>query len=219
MIKVYVANIELLNEEELFSKWFACMHPMRQEKVLRCKQELDKKRSLLTGILLKTALETEGYVYENLDFSVEEHGKPVIKNLENIHFSLSHAGDYALCCISNQPVGADVESMSKAVFQEEKAERIQLMAKKVLSKAEYECFQKCETSQKVQLFLKYWTRKESYSKVFGEGLRMNFADIDTEHRNAFYWSEWLDEEHFVSICTAEEKCLDVELHKVLELKI
>jgi len=210
MIKVYFANIELLEEKECFSYWLDVMHPMRKEKVLRCKQEIDKKRSLLAGVLLKIALEKEGFNYEALEFALEPHGRPVIKNVENLYFSLSHAGNYALCCISDKPVGADIESKEKSIFKEEKAERMHIMAKKVLSENEYEKFLTCDVLQKACLFLKYWTRKESYSKALGEGLRMEFSNIDTESMEDMFWSDWLEEACFASIYTSQKNCIRIE---------
>ena len=219
MIKVYFANIELLDEPELFSEGLECMHPMRQKKVLQCKQEIDKKRSLLAGILLKIALEAEGYVYEKLDFAIEEHGKPVIKNEDNLYFSLSHAGVYALCCISNQPVGVDLEVCAKSIFMAEKRDRLHAVARKMLSRAEYERFEQADTRQQVQLFLKYWTCKESYSKALGEGLRMKFSDIDTEQMGEVFWSEWLEEDVFLSVYAQPGSESKKELYKILGLKI
>ena len=217
MIKVYFANIELLEKKEGFSYWFDAMHPMRKEKVLRCKQEIDKNRSLLAGVLLKIALEKEGLDYETLEFALEEHGRPVLKNIENLYFSLSHAGNYALCCISNQPVGADMESKEKAIFKEEKAERMHTMAKKVLSENEYEEFLRCDETQKACLFLQYWTRKESYSKAFGEGLRMDFSSIDTESMIDVFWSDWLEKDCFASIYTSQEAGREIEFHRIVDL--
>ena len=219
MIKVYFANVELLNESERFAKGLEVVHPVRQKKVLRCKQEMDKKRSLLAGLLLKLALEEEGFVYETLDFALEVHGKPVIKNAENVFFSLSHTGKYACCCISDQPIGVDIEGKEKSFFKEEKVERLYAMAKKTLSEKEYEKFWDCDDAMKVQLFLKYWTRKESYSKSLGEGIRMDFSNIDTESMENAFWSDWLEEDCFVSIYSAQGNCTGVKIQKISELGI
>ena len=214
MIKVYFAEIGLLEELEVFEAWFASMHPIRKEKILRCKQELDKKRSLLAGILLKMALEREGFVYESLLFEVEAHGRPVLKNVDNLHFSLSHAGDYALCCISDLPVGADIEVMGKSIFEEGKADRMHVMAKKVCSEAEYSEFLEVDVQEKLELFLKYWTRKECYSKAMGEGLRMEFSKIDTILMEDSFWSDWLTKDCFASVYSTQETSIGIELLKI-----
>ena len=216
MIKVYYANIELFDEPELFDKCLKYVHPIRMEKVLRCKREADRKRSLLAGVLLKIAFEREGYSYDTLDFAVEVHGRPVVKNVNKFFFSLSHAGNYALCCMSDQPVGADIEVAEKKVLNREK--QMQAMAKKALSEAEYKHYHLADAQKKTEVFLKYWTRKESYSKAFGEGLRMDFSSIDTEAMGSSFWSDWLEEDCFVSIYAGQECSSGIEFEKIFEIK-
>ena len=152
-------------------------------------------------------------------FEVEEHGRTVLKNVENVCFSLSHAGDYALCCISDCMIGADMECSSKLIFQEAKSKNLQMMAQKVFSTSEYERFEKSDEQTRVQLFLKYWTRKESYSKAFGEGLRMDFSKIDTEEMQDLFWSDWLEEDCFVSIYMGESSSKEIAFYKISNLKI
>ncbi|AXK37780.1 4-phosphopantetheinyl transferase [Streptomyces armeniacus] len=38
------------------------------------------------------------------------HGRPAVAGRPDVHFSLSHAADTALCALSGSPVGADIES-------------------------------------------------------------------------------------------------------------
>lgn len=217
MIKVYYANIELLRDEGECKIWFKKMQPLRKEKILRCKQEQDKKRSLLAGILLKHALEQEGLCYENLVFEVQKHGKMVLKSPGGYEFSLSHAGNYALCCISSRIVGADIETKERLLFKENAKGRLDAMAKKVLCPGEYEFFLKAKAEEKAELFLKYWCRKESYSKALGTGLQMDFSKIDTEEMDFCFWSDWLDENCFFSIY-AEDELTDIEIYHIKEFK-
>ncbi len=216
MINVYYANVALLKEEKDFELWFSKMHSLRKEKILRCKQELDKKRSLLAGILLKIAVEREGLCYEHLDFEVQEHGKTIFKNLEGYEFSISHAGNYALCCISNSAVGADIEVREKSLFQEAKRENFEQMAKRVLVSTEYESFMKVDGEERIGLFLKYWTRKESYSKAEGCGLQMDFSKVDTEHKAEHFVSDWLEDDCFYSIYS-ESEVQTIQMHRIESL--
>jgi 4'-phosphopantetheinyl transferase len=51
-----------------------------------------------------------------LEFTIGEHGKPALTNHPEIHFNLSHAGDYAMVAITAlAPVGIDVERMNRGV--------------------------------------------------------------------------------------------------------
>ena len=96
MLKLYYANIGLLNDEQVFQSVLEKVNVQRREKVLRCKQKKDQIRSLLAGYLLRIALEKEGMDYEKTSISILENGKPVISGNLDLHFSLSHAGDYAV---------------------------------------------------------------------------------------------------------------------------
>lgn len=219
MVKVYFADIELLKEPEVFAFWFEKMNKIRQNKILKCKQEQDKKRSLLAGILLMFALEQEGLSYEALEFETNEHGKPILKSVEGIEFSLSHAGNYALCCISDEAIGADIEVLEKRIFQEEKEDDLNRMAAKILSESEYELFAGSDFEKKRRLFLKYWTRKESYSKALGMGLGMDFSKIDTESFKDSFWSDWIYEDCFVSVYTRKENCIDITFRMISNLEM
>ena len=215
MIKVYFANTALLENAEQFEKWLCQMHPARKEKIEKCRQVQDKVRSLLAGVLLRYALEQEGLTYENLEFGIAEHGKPVLKSAPDIHFSISHAGNYALCCISDQIVGADIEVMEKRIF--EKEEQLCKVAQKVLSETENKLFFNSNFEKKKQLFLKFWTRKESYSKTVGKGLGMDFSKIDTECCEGTFWSEWLETDCFVSVYTQKESCVGITMQQLMSL--
>ena len=217
MIKIYYANIELLEEQEQCEIWFEKLHHLRKEKIMRCKQTQDQKRSLLAGILLKIALEQEGFLYEDVVFEVQKYGKTVLKSVDGYTFSISHAGEFVLCCISSQLVGADIEVREKAVFKEQAKARLGQMAKKVLSPMEYELFSQAGDEEKISLFLKYWTRKESYSKALGYGLQMDFSKIHTEEMEHFFWSDWLEKDCFVSVY-AENDLTDIKVLRLQELK-
>lgn len=201
MLKCYWAEIALLEEPEVFDRWLAKVNVQRREKVLRCKNKKDKQRSLLSGILLRLALEEEGFSYEEMDFSVTPEGKPVVLSHPQMHFSISHAGERICCLISDVLVGVDIESMEKSIFAPEKGSRFLSVAKKCLSDMEWQVF---DTSlDKRKTFLVYWTKKEAYSKFAGKGLGMDFASIDTETKQ--YWTEWISDEYCVSIYEEKEK--------------
>ena len=47
----------------------------------------------------------------------DENGKPFFEEREDIYFSLSHSGDYVMCALSNEPVGADIQKIRKMSAQ------------------------------------------------------------------------------------------------------
>ena len=50
-----------------------------------------------------------------LDFGAG--GKPVLRNVEGLHFSMSHASDLAVLAIARHPVGVDLEHVQKDLFR------------------------------------------------------------------------------------------------------
>jgi len=212
MLKLYYANIGLLNDEQVFQSVLEKVNVQRREKVLRCKQKKDQIRSLLAGYLLRIALEKEGMDYEKTSISILENGKPVISGNLDLHFSLSHAGDYAVCVISNYRIGVDIETRTKSIFLESNEEQLQAVAKKILSFKEWKQYEVEKKENKIELFLQFWTRKESYSKADGRGLGLGIDKVETDSEKFF--SKWIDEDTMLSIYVEDEKISDLQTEEI-----
>jgi len=215
MLKLYYANIDLIQEESVFCELLEKVNIQRREKVLRCKHEKDKLRSLLAGYLLRTALEREGFVYDELEFLIDTNGKPALKSVPEVFFSLSHAGEYAVCLISDRNVGMDVETKTKPLFKEGKKDKIVAIAEKILSNQEWEQFTNAANEEATELFLQLWTRKECYSKADGKGLKIELNAIETNTDRFF--SKWLDENSCLSIYVEDGNFLDLQIEEVTHL--
>lgn len=212
MLKLYYANIGLLDDEQVFQRIFEKVNIQRREKILRCKQEKDKQRSLLVGYLLRKALEQEDIDYETSSISTLKNGKPVMIENSDLYFSLSHAGDYAACIISNYCVGVDIETKTKQLFLEEKRDRLDIVAQKILTKREWELYNLTQKEEKIELFLQFWTRKESYSKADGRGLGIDLSQIETD-AYAFF-SKWLNKDTMLSIYVEDGNFSDLQIEEI-----
>lgn len=213
MLKCYWADIALLEKPQVFEKWLNKVKMQRREKVLRCKHIKDKQRSLMAGVLLRFALEREGISYEEAEFSKTEEGKPYLLSNNFLYFSISHAGEYAVCIVSDMSVGADMECLDKPLFHEGKEKHLFNMAKKCLSEAEWDKFQ--DSNKKAELFLEYWTQKEAYSKAVGKGLGMEFSNIETNKQK--YWSSWITEGYCISIYGEKGNYEELQIEKIKSL--
>lgn len=213
MLKYYCANISLIEEQEVFDEWLGKMNKQRREKVLRCKNKNDKCRSLLAGILLRNALEREGISYEDEKFGLNCDGKPILLTHPEIHFSISHSENYVGCIISDRTVGVDLEYSKKSLFLDGNEKRLEAVAKKCLSQAEWEQFSKNDIEKKKKLFLEYWTKKESFSKAMGKGLKMKFSQIDTESNAKDYWTVWTTDGYCVSIYISDGEYEELLIEK------
>lgn len=138
----------------------------RIEKIRAFRFEKDKKLSASVYLLLSEALEKEWGIKEIPDFIYGENEKPFLSGLPAVHFNLSHCDAAAVCAVSDHPVGIDVEEI--------KPHEDDLM-RHVLSPEEYE---KVKNSEQPEIeFLRFWTMKESYLKLTGEGLNDNLPGL------------------------------------------
>ena len=78
-------------------------------------------------------------------------------------------------------------------------------------------FHSCDDEEKVDLLMKFWTRKESYSKAIGKGLAMDFSQIDTEEMDKLYWSDWLEEGYYCSLYVEDGVFEDMKLQEIITL--
>ena len=198
MLKVYYGHIQLIKDQQVFDKWLKKMDSNRRDKVLRCKNEVDKQRSLLAGILLQFGLENDRFA-------------------KQVFYSISHSGNYVMCVLADRRVGIDIENKFRSVFSEAKQEQLSKIAKKCLTMGEEIRFETCDEDKKVDLMLHYWTRKESYSKAIGKGLGIDFSTIDTEKMDALFWSDWLEEGYYCSLYVENGVFSDLKLQEIVTL--
>ena len=199
MIKIYLADIGQLDTIQKFDSYLCKVNKQRRMKVLRCKNEDDKKRSLLVGILLRYAIEQEGYCYEDVEFATSKEGKPYVVSIPQMFFSLSHSGKYAVCVIAHCNIGVDVECAQRFLLRND--DKLDSVARKIFSSEEFALFESALQEERKEIFLKNWTRKEAVSKAIGKGLSMDFSKI-CEPDEKFY-SFWLEEEYYISLYSQE----------------
>ena len=98
-------------------------------------------------------------------------GKPeLLHNKKGWHFNLSHSGRFAACVVSDRPVGIDVEDASLRRTMD-----FRRIASRFFTGREA-CW--VEEEDSLHRFLQLWTRKESFLKCSGEGLRRDLKSFD-----------------------------------------
>ncbi len=161
--ELFLIHTGFLESEEVFRQKIKRVSAERRKKIEACRAREDKLRSLAGGLLLEELLRKNFYSPE--DLIQDEKGKLMLKGQDSFYFNLSHSGEYAACILSDGPVGVDIqqyrpikEGLEKRFFRIQEAEQL----KQVKGQAREE------------LFFRYWTAKESYIKLTGEGLGQNF---------------------------------------------
>ena len=95
-----------------------------------------------------------------------DKGKPYFEEAPDLHFSISHSGDYWVSAFSLLPIGVDVQKI--------RACNIAQISKRFFHIAEYKVLQNIATISGEEAchdaFFKIWTAKESYVKLTGTGI-------------------------------------------------
>ncbi len=141
----------------------------RREQALKFRHENGRRLSLAVYLLLMDGLREEYDIQDPPVFDYTSEGKPFILGRPDIHFSFSHSGNVALCALSDQPVGADVEvprkiSSSLIAYTMNDLEQEQINT----------------SADPAMQFLYFWTRKEALLKLTGEGIRNDMKEVLAE---------------------------------------
>ena len=138
----------------------------RREQALKFKYELGKRLCVLAYQLLKRGLAEVYGIRENPVFEYNEHGKPMIVGHPEIFFNLSHCKEAAICVVSDQPVGVDVESVRS--FSES-------LVRYTMNEAEVKEIESAE--DQAVAFIRLWTMKESALKLIGTGISNELKQV------------------------------------------
>lgn len=163
----YKININDITTD-LYEKYYGLMTDERKSYVSSFKNEAARKRTVAAEMLIKNALDDD-----NIEITKDEYGKPFIKN-SNKYLSISHSGDYAVCAVSDRPIGIDIEKHRDINIK---------TALKFCNDAELEYIYKLDTNTR---FFEIWTAKEAAFKLNG-GKEKDFKLIDTFKINKQYF--------------------------------
>lgn len=224
-MKIYLLNIgELIqgvvgpHMESLLQK----LDEARREKVMSARTAQGKAAELGAGLLLQRAVQdwrrdkpgqslqirfctVSGLLSElaepiPLTYRYGEKGKPYFENIP-LFFSLSHSGEYVICAVSRRELGADIQKIQSA--------DVLKLAKRFFSESECRTLEGCESHRERQrLFFGFWTRKEAYGKLTGEGLAATLRE-DMRSAEEQREVEWMDvappEGYALAICRLTDK--------------
>lgn len=230
-MEIYYADIGLLREEDVFLEKLKEIPKARRERLKQFKKEEDRKRGLLAGLLLEYGLNERGLTlmpgrqqYRPVTLRETEAGKPCISEETGVCFNLSHSGNYAAAVFDEQAVGIDMEQLEQADAGRKIADRFFMQ-----EEAAYLARVK-EEREAEYAFARLWTRKESYLKATGFGMRLPMDTFSvlgdevvrrelsgSESKTGCLLKTWeLPEGYCISVCVggkinAEPRQLDREI--------
>ena len=193
--EIACAEVTPLKDGALFGRWLERMPESRKRKVTDLRHAESQRLSLGVGILLFRALEERGLDGRAERIGESEYGQPYLPDHPEIRFSLSHAGNWVLCAVSGAPVGCDAERIERA--DERIAGRFFHPDETAALAAEV------DPAARKRIFTEIWTRKESYAKADGRGLRIPLQSFSVIRPEPGVWYDEGDAaEGYVFTCCA-----------------
>ena len=149
-------NMSQVSETEV-QRMLPLVNEQRRTEALRFRHLFGQYCCLKSWLMLEEMLKPIGIT--DLEFDFNEHGKPFLKHHPDIHFNLSHCKKGLAVAVDFSPIGIDIESFRK--------DNIALV-RKTMNPAEAEWIR--SSSDPVETFTQYWTKKEAVVKLRGTGI-------------------------------------------------
>lgn len=177
MLKMYMYDMRVLDDEKEYKRMFDKASEYRREKALKGR----KKEHIGAAAVLDMALEEFGLAENKIALTYGEHGKPYISKNMNItpyiYYNISHSGDYVVCAVSDTEIGIDIQKTGKANIK---------IAKRYFTQTEYmNIIKQPDEKSQGEMFFRIWALKESFIKAVGTGmsLSLNSFEIIIDDRN------------------------------------
>lgn len=206
MVYQYAFNISKITSMKDICDLLDIVSDERKERIRKFYFDKDKVHSILAEIILRYAL-WEKYGLKDKDIIIQKtkYGKLYLANCEDIHFNLSHSGDWVLCGVGDKTIGIDVEQMNNKDF---------FIDEKVFTKEECDYLYAQNGDDRLRAFYKIWTLKESYIKNVGMGLSIPLKSFMFEFKgenikiliqgkkneNYLFNVQKLDKRHCMALC-------------------
>lgn len=192
MLKIYVADLSPLENAEIYESIYNSLPESRRNKADRIKPIEGKRESIGAAWLLKYSLESMGREKLMDKIVVDEGGKPGFDVAdehdmeEPLYFNLSHTRGMAMCVLSSEPVGCDIQIMNNNSIKI--AKRFYTEKEKAYvfgglhNDFESGLIDINELEEDVlgdicSRFYGIWAMKEAYVKLTGEGLSRDFGSF------------------------------------------
>ncbi|HEY4874669.1 MAG TPA: 4'-phosphopantetheinyl transferase superfamily protein [Puia sp.] len=164
---VDIWKVKISSEKKILDFFLQIFNKEETAKALRYRNEDDKQRYIFGRGTLRFLLGKYLNKFPNtIQFAIGADKKPLLnKNSgDNLHFNISHSGDFVLIAISNSEIGVDIEKINPDFFYKE-------ILNSNFSKEEIDFIQ--NSIQPIESFYLLWTRKESLVKATSKGLINN----------------------------------------------
>lgn len=185
--EIYLVKVNSPIDENTFQYLLKFVHTEKRERILKQKIKQNADNMLIGENLAKVAIKkTFGVDIAKRKFAYTEYGKPYLPDYPDVHFNISHSGEYIVCAVSDKPVGIDIQKIGEYNSD---------VAKRVCN--EKELVQIENSLDKASEFTKLWTQKEAVLKMYGVGITSGNIKNCLDNHNI--QSERIDD-YWVSVC-------------------
>lgn len=172
---IYCVNMDHDLNENLFIEMIKYISPEKQAKIHRFRKRIDALRSLIGDLIIRLILcKHYGFHNDEIKYAYQEFGKPYLPEHPDIHFNISHSGDWVVGIVSDSSVGIDIEKITEMKSD---------ISSLVLAEDENKKLHKLHENERGPFFFELWTLKESYSKVTGKGLSEGLQELKISFNN------------------------------------
>lgn len=167
----------------------------------------DAYRCVFAEILLSYCLYETFNEKVSIDLKYNKYGKPIMRNLSNFSFNISHSGDWVVVAYGKSEVGVDIEKIQSNESP---------ILDSILSEEETKYVYSDEEKRNSR-FIEIWGAKESYIKYLGTGLStaMNSFSVNipectiidnnrTFNNKIHVESILYDKDYYLTICSEEK---------------
>lgn len=185
--EIYLVKVNSPIDNATFQCLLKFVQPEKQECILKQKLKQNADNMLVGEILAKTVIKKTFCIdIAKQKFAYTEYGKPYVTNYHDVHFNISHSGEYVACAVYDKPIGVDIQKIGEYNSD---------IAKRVCNEEELKQIE--DSSDKASEFTKLWTQKEAVLKTYGNGIAS--GDIKDCLDNHNVQSERI-EDYWLSIC-------------------
>ena len=160
MIYLYVFNISGIRSISEVATLMSHLSEERKERISKLRFNKDKLHCMFAEVILKYALK-EQFEINEVVIEKNAYGKPRLADYEDIHFNLSHSGDWVVCGVGDCNLGIDVERILEIERE---------IADEFFAKEEIDYLGTIPENEWLNAFYTIWTLKECYIKNVGEGM-------------------------------------------------
>lgn len=177
---------EPIEEEQavLLPRW-------RRRRLERLRYASAREASLGAGLLWRYVMERHG-VHPEEPIRFLQAGKPVFAQRDDLHFSLSHSGPYAMCAISDRTVGVDIQQIKP----------VHLSVARRFHFRERDWLANQPPAEQNNAFFRIWTRKEAWVKAVSYDQLLSLDQEDVIHGvDGWQFQEYdLEDGYMAAIC-------------------